>query len=63
MLVRMPAADWALLELAANRPLGELPEFHLAIAKRLETRGFLRFWCGRWFATPAGLTALARTLN
>ncbi|MEZ5851108.1 MAG: hypothetical protein R3D68_10730 [Hyphomicrobiaceae bacterium] len=63
MLLLMLQTDWVLLELAANRPLENLSEFHLRIAKRLEARGFLRFWCGKWFATRAGLTAIARTVH
>jgi hypothetical protein len=55
--------EYALLTLAAVRPLRKLPKFHKAIADRLASKGLLRQADGAWHPTAAGLRVIHQTLH
>jgi hypothetical protein len=55
--------EYALLILAAAKPLTRLSEFHQAIADRLVAKGFLRLMNGEWYPTRAGLEAIRATVH
>ncbi len=61
--MQLSNTERAFLQLAATKPLADLTEFHLDIAKKLAKLGLLVEDNGRWYPTAAGLQALAQTLH
>ena len=55
--------EYALLSLAAVKPLACLPDFHKAIADRLASKGLLRQQNGEWHPTAAGLKVIRKTVH
>lgn len=55
--------EYALLILAAAKPLSRLSGFHQAIADRLAAKGLLRLVNGEWYPTRAGLDVIRTTIH
>ena len=55
--------DYALLELAAMKPIGFLPPLHLSAAETLVRRGLLKREGEQWLPTRIGLHLLGRTIH
>lgn len=61
--MQLNKTEIAFLQLTAAKPLADLSDFHLDIAKRLALLGLVIEENGLWYPTAAGLQALAQTLH
>ncbi len=55
--------DYALLELAAMKPIGFLPPLHLSVAETLVLRGYMKLEGQHWLPTRTGLQVLGRVVH